>query len=88
MIRSTAHAAFGGSILDEILGGFYVTLRMGVFFPDMLTGVLTVMDGSVAIECATGCFNVLEQVIDLRLHAGMGQAGKKGDTQCQDNGEG
>lgn len=54
----------------------------------MLTGVLTVMDGSVAIECATGCFNVLEQVIDLRLHAGMGHAGKKGDTQCQDNGEG
>lgn len=61
---------------------------MRIFFPDMLTGVLTVMDGSVAIECATGCFNVLEQVIDLRLHAGMGQAGMKGDTQCQDNGEG
>jgi len=60
---------------------------MGVFYPNVLTRLLTVVDFSISFEAAGGCFDGLEQVIDLFVHAGMGRAGMKGDTQCQDGGE-
>ena len=87
LIRSAAHAALGCGMPDEILSGIYPPLCIGVFFPNVLTCLLTIMDSSVSFEAAGGCFDVLEQVIDLHVHTGIGRAGVKGDTQCQDGGE-
>ena len=81
VVQLATHTAFRRSVPDEILAGFNPTLRMNVFFPDMLTRVPAVMDISISVEGAAGCFNVLEQVIDLRVHVGLRCVGMKSDAQ-------
>jgi len=60
---------------------------MGVFFSDMRTRILTVIDLVVADKAALGFFNVLDQVLDLRAHVGIRRIRLKNDAQQQDNGE-
>ena len=81
VVRPATHTAFRRSVPDEILAGFNPALRMGIFFLDMLTRIPAVMDISISVEGAPGCFNVLEQVIDLRVHVGLRCVGMKSDAK-------
>ena len=81
VVRPATHTAFCRNIPDEILAIFDPALRMGIFFSDMLTRIPAVMDLSISVEGATGYFNVLEQVIDLRVNVGLRCVGMKSDAQ-------
>jgi hypothetical protein len=81
VVQLATHTAFRCSIPDEILAGFNPTLRMSVFFPDMLTRVLAVIDIPVSVESATGYFNILKQMINLRVRVGLRRVGLESDAQ-------